>query len=305
MTDAAQGPVLFVLQRHAIAGGLARHIAAQAGQFETRQFPDGETYLQVATTVERRDCVVLADLSRPNDKYLPLIFLLETLRDLGAASVGLVAPYLCYMRQDNRFTEGEAVTSRVFAADLCRHIDWLVTVDPHLHRYRSLDEIYTSCNRAVSSAPALSAWLGKKSGLLLVGPDAESEQWVAGIAADSGRPFVVGSKQRRGDRDVLVTLPDLGEFRGHTAVIVDDVIASGGTLLQCIDALRRGGIERISCLAVHGIFEAGADRRLLAAGLEQLITTNTVPHPSNAVDVSGLIAPAVIDCIGRSEANKT
>ncbi len=299
MTDAVQKPVLFVLQRHDMAAGLARHIAAQAGRVETRQFPDGETYLRVATPVERRDCVVLADLSRPNGKYLPLVFLLETLRDLGAASVGLIAPYLCYMRQDDRFAGGEAITSKVFAAGLCRHIDWLVTVDPHLHRYRSLDEIYTSRNRAVSGAAALSTWLGKRSGLLLVGPDAESEQWVAGIAANSGLPFVVGSKQRRGDRDVQVTLPDIGQFRDYTAVIVDDVISSGGTLLQCIDALRRGGIERISCLAVHGIFADGADRRLLAAGLEQLITTNTVPHPSNAVDVSGLIAPAVLECIGR------
>ena len=305
MKNAAQRPVLFVLQQHAMAASLARHIGAQAGRVETRQFPDGETYLRIATPVDCRDCIVLADLSRPNGKYLPLIFLLETLRDLGAASVGLVAPYLSYMRQDDRFAEGEAVTSKVFAAGLCHHIDWLVTVDPHLHRYRSLDEIYASRNRTVSGAAALSNWLGTQPGLLLVGPDAESEQWVAGIAADSGLPFIVGSKQRRGDRDVLVTLPDIRKFLNHTAIIVDDVISSGGTLLQCIDALRRGGIERISCIAVHGIFADGADRRLLAAGLEHLITTNTVPHPSNAVDVSGLIAPAVIDCIGRSGAEKT
>lgn len=297
MTTPAHSPVLFDPQRHDLAASLAAGVGATGGRIETRLFPDGEVYLRVDTPVAGRDCVVLADLSRPNDKFLALIFLLETLRELGAASVGLVAPYLCYLRQDKRFRDGEAITSRIFAADLARHADWLVTVDPHLHRYRALGEIYPLPSRVVSGAPALAQWLRGKPDLLLVGPDAESEQWVAGIAADSALAYVIGSKQRRGDRDVVVALPDLGEFHGRTAVIVDDVISSGETILKCIEALRRGGIERILCVAVHGIFADGVDRRLLAAGLEQLVTTNTVAHPSNAVDVGGLVAPAVLDCI--------
>lgn len=305
MNLSAQPPVLFCPGRHAMATSLSRLIEATNGEIETRLFPDGEVYLRIETPVARRDCVVLADLSRPNDKFLPLMFLLENLRELGAATVGLVAPYLCYMRQDNRFLEGEAITSRLFAADLSRHIDWLVTVDPHLHRYRSLSEVYSVPNRVVSGSAALATWLRGQSDTLLVGPDAESEQWVASIAADSGLAFVIGNKQRRGDRDVVVSLPDIGDFRDHTAVIVDDVISSGGTILQCIDALRRGGIERIICLAVHGIFADGVDRRLLAAGLEQLVTTNTITHPSNAVDVSDLIAPAVLDCIEQVAGEST
>ena len=236
----------------------------------------------------------MADLSHPNIKYLPLLFLLETLRELGASQVGLVAPYLSYMRQDRRFVDGEAVTSRIFAKCLSQHADWLVTVDPHLHRYHSLDEIYSIPSRVVQGAPALAHWLKTQSNLLLVGPDSESEQWVDEIAAFSQHPFVIGEKQRFGDRQVEVMLPDINEFRDRTAVIIDDVISSGQTILECVKTLRSKGIDNIQCVAVHGIFADHSDKTLLASGLSQLVTSNTIPHPSNAIDItSQLIAPVI------------
>ncbi|MBN7797640.1 ribose-phosphate diphosphokinase [Parahaliea mediterranea] len=289
--------VVFALEPHPLQPSLATLLCADSGDFTTRQFPDGESYLRIATPVAGRPCIVVADLSHPNAKYLPLIFMLETLRELGASTVGLVAPYLSYMRQDRRFIQGEAVTSRIFAADISRHIDWLVTVDPHLHRYHSLDEIYRVPSHVVQGAPALADWLKNKQNLVLVGPDAESEQWVSGIAERSGHPFVIGSKVRRGDRDVQVTLPSMDAFRTHTAMIIDDVISSGQTILQCIRALRDQGVDRIACAAVHGIFADGVDEDLMAAGLESLVTTNTVVHQSNAVDISPLLVEPIVTCL--------
>lgn len=286
-------PIVFALEPHPLQASLVGQLPADTGEFITRQFPDGESYLRITTPVAGRSCIVIADLSHPNKKYLPLVFLLETLRELGAATVGLVAPYLSYMRQDRRFVEGEAVTSKVFAADISQHMDWLVTVDPHLHRYHSLDEIYRVPSRVVPGAHALAEWLKSRNDLVLIGPDAESEQWVSGIAEHSGHPFVIGSKQRFGDRDVRVTLPDMGAYRSCTAVIIDDVISSGQTLLQCIASVKKKGIARIHCAAVHGIFADGADAALLSAGLASLVTTNTIAHGSNAID----IAPLLIDPI--------
>jgi len=173
----------------------------------------------------------------------------------------------------------------------------LVTVDPHLHRYHSLDEIYSVPSRVVQAAPLLADWLKQQSELLLVGQDAESEQWVSQIAAHSGHPFVLGSKQRRGDRDVVVTLPDLTGFRHCTAIIIDDVISSGQTILQCIKTLQDKGLKSIQCAAVHGIFADGADAQLMAAGLEALVTTNTIVHSSNAIDVTELLLVPVEECL--------
>src|SRR5690606_16367818 len=96
-------PLLFDLNAHPLAQPLAAALGAEPAALEQRQFPDGETYLRVPGEVAGRDCVILADLARPNAGFLPLVFLASTLREFGAAQVGLVAPYLCYMRQDIRF----------------------------------------------------------------------------------------------------------------------------------------------------------------------------------------------------------
>lgn len=287
--------MLFSLEEnHPLAESLPRTLATEPGQLTRRRFPDDESFLRIDSDVTGRHCMILADLARPDDKFLPLVFVARTLKELGAASVGLVAPYLCYMRQDCRFTEGEALTSRIFAGLVSREVDWLVTVDPHLHRYHSLDEIYTIPATAVAGTPVLADWLAQQDEqLLLVGPDAESVQWVESIASRIGQPYVVGSKQRRGDRDVVVTLPDLDQYRGRTAVIIDDVIASGHTLLETLEALQKSGFERIDCAAVHGIFADGADEKLRQVGLRRLITSNSIPHWSNTVDLADALANPV------------
>lgn len=296
--------VLFCLDSHPLQETLCDLLGLVRGKLEVRRFPDGETYLRVLTSVKSVNCIVLADLSQPDPKYLPHLFLFGTLRELGARSVGLVAPYLCYMRQDRRFRSGEAVTSGIFAGTLSSHIDWLVTMDPHLHRYRSLDEIYTVPSQAVSGAPALADWLRGQDNLLLVGPDAESEQWVSAIAQASGHPFVIGSKQRFGDRRVEVTLPDLSEYRDRGAVIIDDVISSGRTIVECVGALRRQGLENIRCAAIHGIFAESSDTYLLENGLRALVTSNTIPHRTNGIDVSSLLAPPIRQSVTQSEGRR-
>ena len=191
--------VLFCLENHPLREKLCDQLGLEQGHQEFRRFPDGESYLRIDTPVSGARCIVLADLSDPDTRYLAHLFLFETLRELGASSVGLVAPYLCYMRQDRRFQDGEAVTSAVFARSLSRHIDWLITVDPHLHRNHALGEIYSVPSQVVQGAPALAQWLKGQNDLLLVGADAESEQWVANIAEASGHPYVIGAKQRLGD----------------------------------------------------------------------------------------------------------
>ncbi len=284
-------PLLFSLDdEHPLHATLCRELNADAGRLERRRFPDGESYLRIHSEVTGRPVLVLTDLSRPDDKFLPLSFLCDTLRELGASQIGLIAPYLCYMRQDTRFHAGEAVTSRTFARLLSPQIDWLVTVDPHLHRYHRLDEIYRVPSTVVQAAPLLAGWLGERQEpLLLVGPDAESEQWVAKIAARSGHDYVVGSKVRSGDRQVAVQLPDLSAWHQHTAVIIDDVISSGQTVLRCLQALRTQGLNRVDCAVIHGLFADDIEQQLTDNGLRRLITTNAIAHPSNAIDLSPLL----------------
>ena len=304
MTLSKNKLIIFSLNSDLLTFSLCKKLNAKLGLYDEREFPDGESYLCINSDVKGFDCIVVADLSHPNSKFLPLIFLLDTLKELGAKSVGLVAPYLSYMRQDRRFIDGEAITSKLFAKSLSHHIDYLVTVDPHLHRYHSLDEIYSVPSEVVQGAPALAQWLKGQPDLFLVGPDSESEQWIINIAEVSGHPFVIGDKIRRGDRDVEVSLPDLSAYAGLTAVIIDDVISSGQTILCCIDALKQQGVKEIECAAVHGIFADSVDKTLIEAGLTALITTNTIVHSSNAVDISSLLIDPIVNCLSSIKENQ-
>lgn len=291
-------PLLFALPGNETMGGaLARRLGAELGTVETRRFPDGETYLRLHTAPAGRAVAILCTLARPDDKALALLFAAATARELGATRVGLVAPYLAYLRQDRRFNPGEAMTSREFARLVSGAFDWLATVDPHLHRFASLSEIYATPTRTAHAAPLISAWVARHvSDPLVIGPDSESEQWVSAVAKAAGAPFTVLDKVRRGDRDVTVTLRDADRIDGRTPVLVDDIVSSGRTMVAAASLLKARGAPPPVAIAVHGIFADESDALLVRAGV-RVVTSNTVPHATNAIDVSGLLADAVADAL--------
>lgn len=283
-----------------LAADLAAALSAEIGELETRRFPDGESYLRLKTDPKARSVVLVALLDRPDEKFLPLCFAADAARDLGASRVGLVCPYLPYMRQDMRFKEGEAVTSVSFARLLSSAFDWLVTVDPHLHRTRHLEEIYRIPARVLQAAPLLADWIkAHVSRPLLIGPDEESRQWVAAVAARAEAPHVVLAKERRGDRDVRIRAPDLTGWTDRTPVLVDDIVSSARTMIEAAGRLAEAGLPRPVCVAVHALFAEGADRAL-ADVAAQVVTANTVRHASNAIDIAPLLAGAVGEMSGGS-----
>ncbi len=300
-------PLVFALPgNEAGASALRERLPGDLGSLEVRRFPDDETYLRVVSDVDGRRTILVCTLRSPDDKFLPLVYAASTLRDLGAAEVGLVAPYLAYMRQDRRFKEGEAVTSETFARALSPWIDWLVTVDPHLHRHASLSEIYSVPARVVHAAPLIADWITHNvANPVLVGPDSESEQWVAEVAAGAGAPFVVLEKTRHGDRDVTVTLPDVHAWRGHTPVLVDDIISTAGTMIETIGHLRALGLATPVCVGVHGVFAADAYEALSDAGASEIVTANTIDGPASRIDVYGAIAECLRDSFSADGPGET
>lgn len=260
---------------------------------ESRRFPDGERYLRVAGEVAGRDAIVVARLREPDPQLPALLFLADALRDLGAASVGLVAPYLPYMRQDARFRPGEAVTSHSVAKWIGGTFDWLATVDPHLHRIARLDALYRLPCAVVPSAPAIALWLQHHVARPhVVGPDAESVQWAREVAALVPCGASVLRKTRTGDRAVRIELPDLAPLAGRTPVLVDDIVSSAHTLAEAVRALRAAGLAAPVCVAVHAVFADGARELLADAGAAQVASCNTLVHPSNAIDVLPALAEA-------------
>ena len=287
-------PLLIAMPgNEAMTRALAQTLGAEMGQLDMHAFPDGETYLRFATELATRTLVIVCTLDRPNDKILPLLFAAATARELGAAKIGLVAPYLAYMRQDRRFKPGEAVTSRQIAQLLSNAFDWLVTVDPHLHRYGSLGDIYRIPTRVVHAASLISEWIREHvANPLIIGPDNESEQWVSAVAKDASAPYTVLEKVRRGDRDVEISVKNQAAIEGRTPVFVDDIISSGRTMIEAVHTIRPRGTASPICIAVHGVFADNSDVLLAQAGA-RVVTSNSIPHRTNDIDVVTILVSSI------------
>lgn len=276
-----------------LADALAGGLDAVCAEREIRRFPDGETYVRVDTPVAGCDVTLVCTLDRADDKLPALLLTAATVRDLGAATVRLVAPYLGYMRQDDRFQPGEGVTSLYVGRLLSAAVDHLVTIDPHLHRHARLADVYSVPHDTLTAAPLLGAWVrANVPDALLVGPDAESEQWVRAAAGDD-LPYVVFTKTRHGDHDVVIESPDLAAHAGRTPVLVDDVLSTGRTMIEAAGRLREAGLGAPVCTAVHAVFSGDAEDALAAAGITRVATTDTIEHPTNAIPVTKLLVDAL------------
>ncbi|HMV07472.1 MAG TPA: ribose-phosphate pyrophosphokinase [Cyclobacteriaceae bacterium] len=277
-----------------IAAYIVDGLMASLGEIEMRKFPDGETYVRLITDVLDKEVVVVATLHRPDDKFLSLVFLLRLLRDGGASKITLVAPYLAYMRQDKQFKPGEAVTSTYFSELISPFIDELVTIDPHLHRHHSMNEIYSANAKVLHASKSIATWIKTSvSNPLLIGPDSESEQWVSQVAALANAPYIVLNKERHGDRNVEISFPEISSFHERTPVLVDDIISTAHTMIVTAKRLLELGFNKPICIGVHAIFADNSFQELQEAGAAQIVTCNTIAHSSNGIDLSSIIIDAL------------
>ncbi len=274
----------------ALAQALSQQTGFPAGSAEIRHFPDGETYVRLLTDVQQQRVLVLATLFQPDAQMMALYYLCRILRDSGAQEITLIAPYLAYMRQDKQFHPGEAVTSAYFAEWVSQFADRLITIDPHLHRRKSMSEIYRIPCTVLHAEEIIAEWVTKNVELpLLIGPDSESEQWVSAIANRMSIPYIVLEKTRLGDKNVEISVPDVSAYLQHTPVLMDDIISTARTMIQTHLHLQKAGLQPTVCIGVHGLFAGDALQALQDAGVGKIITCNTIPHATNAIDISPLI----------------
>jgi ribose-phosphate pyrophosphokinase len=284
-----------------LADQLAAALVLDRVAATVRHFPDGESHVRVDGAVQGRQALIVCTLDRPDAKLVPLFLLAHALREGGAVSVGLVAPYLAYMRQDRQFHPGETISAVHVSGWIARNLDWLVTVDPHLHRIADLAQVYPIPTRVVHAAPDLAAWVrANVRQPLLIGPDEENAQWVRDVARGADAPFVVLTKDRRGDRDVVVSVPEVERWRTHTPVLVDDIVSTARTMIETVGHLRRAGLAAPVCVAVHAIFAQSAFEDLRAAGAADIVSCDTIVHPSNRIALATAIGAGVREMLAGS-----
>jgi ribose-phosphate pyrophosphokinase len=277
--------------------GPARDLATTAGlnfaEIELHRFPDGESLLRLPEYLPA--CVVIyRSLDRANEKLVELALAACTARELGANKITLVAPYLCYMRQDKAFHPGEAVSQHIVGNMLASWFDALVTVDPHLHRVHHLEQaVPVTQAKALNATEAMSEYLfDRLDNPVLVGPDEESEQWVSAIAQRNQLDYHVAHKQRFGDSDVQVTLPE-ADYHGRNIVLVDDVAITGRTLEAASKALAPYQPASITVMVTHALFVGDAQQRLKEAGVGNIWSCDSIIHPTNRIRLADTLAQAI------------
>ncbi|HHQ42661.1 MAG TPA: ribose-phosphate diphosphokinase [Chromatiales bacterium] len=300
------GPQPWVLafpEARALAGRIASRLALPLEAVSVHRFPDGERRVRLPAALPP-EIALVQRLDDPDARLVALMLAAETARELGAHRIVLVAPYLCYMRQDRAFQPGEAVSQRIVGRFLARLCDALVTVDPHLHRTRRLEEAVPVPEAAsVSAAPLLARHVAAaRPGALLLAPDAEAAAWVRAGAEAAGLEWATARKERRGDREVEVALDDPARCRGRCVCLLDDVASTGATLAAAARAARAAGAAEVCAAVTHALFVGDAIGRLRAAGVTEIWSADTVPHPTNAVSVAAPLAAAVAGLLRLEDA---
>lgn len=273
---------------------LADRLEVPLAVVDLHRFPDGESLVRLQPVLPEH-VIVCRSLNQPNDKLIELMLCATTARELGAKRVTLVAPYLCYMRQDIANRPGEAVSQRIVGKLLAELFDDVLTVDPHLHRISSLDQAIPIAHAiSLSAGGPIAGFLQRQfEHAVLMGPDSESRQWVGAIAGSIGFDYVIAEKKRLGDKHVEMSLPPDFNCGGKPVVIVDDMASTGRTLAKAAGLLRAAGSGDIYVAVSHALFCGDAYDHILKAGIKTIWSTDSIGHPSSCIQLDALLAEAI------------
>jgi len=268
---------------------LAKKLKAKFSIVEVKEFPDREKLIQVKINVKGKQVIVVNSLFNPDEKIIDICLTADTLKDLGAKNITLIAPYLGYMRQDKRFHPGECVSSRVMAKLLNNSVDKIITIDPHIHRYKSLKDIFTIPAKKLTANPLIADYIEKKfRNEVIIGPDWESYQWAEEIAKHIKVDATVLKKTRFSSRHVEVKMVKPVEIKGKNVIIVDDIISTGHTVIEAAKKAKGLGAKSVSAIGVHGLFAENALGKLKKAKVK-VITCNTIEGNTAKIDVLPII----------------
>ncbi len=300
-----------------LAGSVAACLEVTLAEQEERNFEDGEHKVRPLQDVRGHDVYVLHNLhgdanESGNDKLCRLLFFCGALRDAGAARVTAVTPYLCYARKDRRTKLNDPITTRYVAALFeAVRIDAMVTVE--VHNVAAFENAFRCPAWHIESTPLFAAHFApllREEAVVSVSPDAggakRAEQFRQALEPLIGRAAGSAYMEKYRSGGVVSGTLLVGDVRGKVAVIIDDLISTGGTLVRAANACREAGAARVFAAAAHGLFVEGAPALFGASALDGITVTNTVPpfrvapdvvaRRLTTVDVSDAIARAIMAC---------
>lgn len=283
-----------------LAEMVARELDVLLGACAVEQFPDGETSVRLDEPVRGREVFIVQPTQPPvNEHLVELLAFADACRRASAARITAIVPYFGYARSDKRHGRREPITASM-VADLMQAvgIGHVVTVDVHAPQIESFFRVPVDNLMAMTVlSSALRDQLSRD--VVVVSPDAGRVQMATDFAHRLKTTVVVLHKQRESGTETEVTHL-VGDVRGRACLIVDDMISTGGTISNSIEALlEAGALPEITVAATHGLFLQGARDKLTQRAVREVVVTDTVPvHEQNwsqlrVVSIAPLIAAAI------------
>lgn len=267
----------------ALAEAIAQQVGTPLLERRIERFPDGEMYVRLSSSVRGRDAYVIQPTCAPvNDNLFELLLLLDTLRRASAGRLTAIIPYYGYARQDRKFTGREPITAKLVANLLAAAgANRIVTIDLHSPAIQGFFDIGMDHLTAV---PLLAEYLSQQipANSVIVSPDTGGVKRADIYARLLNLPIAILHKRRTSAREVEMAAV-IGDIRDKYPIIVDDIIATGGTTRQAVDTLVRAGARpEVRIVATHGVLASEAPRLLEHPAIREIIVTDTVPISEEA-----------------------
>jgi len=254
---------------------------------ERKKFPDGEIYIRLLEKPDRE--VVLVQNTYPNEGLVAAIIAMQALKSEGAEDITLVVPYFGYGRQDRKFLDGEPVSAEAIAKVLSKYADHVVLVDPHKDYIADFFDVET---KVIHAYDALIEMLYRADVDIVLAPDAGALDRAKAVAKALGVDWDYLEKTRISGEEVEIKPKEI-EVEDKNVALVDDIISTGGTLIEASRALKSQGAKSVVAACVHGLFTKFAIHKILESPIDDVGVTDTIEGPLSVASVSSTIARAL------------
>ena len=268
-----------------IAEDISKELQQPLIEATYKRFPDDEFYVRILDDVKGED-VLIVQTTYPDTKIVELLLMQDAVYEAGANEITVALPYFGYSRQDKKFEEGEPISARAIAEHISLHADYVITVDPHKEHLLDFFNVPAySCSAVVEIAK----YLKEKDVDFVLAPDKGAKkraQQAAGII-DCEYDYM---EKTRIDGTTIKIKPKNLDAKNKNVAIIDDIISTGGTMAKSIRELKKQGAKKVSVACTHGLFVGGAKEKLLSAGCDEIISTDTIEDEFSKVKTAPCIA---------------
>ena len=281
-----------------LADEICQHLGCELGECATTHFADGEIYFRILENVRGADVFVVQPTCTPvNSNLMEMVLMMDAFKRSSARRITAVVPYFGYARQDRKDKPRVPISSKVVSDILSLGADRLMTMDLHAAQIQGFFDIPVD---HLFAAPVLVDFFRKTElpNLTVVSPDAGGVERARAFAKRLGGELAIIDK-RRTEANVAEVMNVVGDVRGRTALIVDDMVDTAGTLVNSVMALYDAGAERVYACCTHAPLSGPAVERINASRLEELVTTNTIPLQRAAVESGKVRVLSVAKLLSR------